>query len=116
MVGEKVISNGSKVFVTARHYGENKRLVVHSGGKVETVETREEVLVRETEEELDSKILVGKYLDTIENDYPEFNLSVSCYWCSLISGELTLKKVEDAKGLTRESIDSVKWLPVDITI
>ena len=49
-------------------------------------------------------------------DYPEFHLSMRCYWCSLISGNLVLKEAEDAKWLDVETIDSVKWLPADITL
>ena len=72
--------------------------------------------MREIKEELDSEISVDEYISTIEYDYPEFHLSMRCYWCSLISGDLVLKEAEDAKWLDVETIDSVKWLHVDITL
>ena len=62
------------------------------------------------------EISVDEYISTIEYDYPEFHLSMRCYWCSLISGDLVLKEAEDAKWLDVETIDSVKWLPADITL
>lgn len=111
-----IIRDGNKVFATARGYGEYKGWWEFPGGKVEPGETPEEALVREIKEELDSEIQVEEYLDTIEYDYPEFHLSMRCYWCGLISGDLTLKEAEEAMWLTKASIDSVKWLPADITI
>ena len=111
-----IIRDGNKVFATARGYGEYKGWWEFPGGKVEPGETPEEALVREIKEELDSEIQVEEYLDTIEYDYPEFHLSMRCYWCGLISGGLTLKEAEEAMWLTKASIDSVKWLPADITI
>lgn len=111
-----VIRDVDKIFATARGYGDYKGWWEFPGGKVEHGETPEEALVREIKEELDSDILVEEYIDTIEYDYPEFHLSMKCYFCSLLSGNLVLKEAEDAKWLTKDSIDTVKWLPADITI
>ena len=38
---------------------------------------------------------------------------MDCFWCSIIKGNLELKEAEDAKWLTKDSIDSVEWLPAD---
>jgi 8-oxo-dGTP diphosphatase len=111
-----LIRDGKRVFATARGYGNYKGWWEFPGGKVETGESPEDALVREIREELDSEISVNEYISTIEHDYPEFHLSMRCYWCSLISGDLVLKEAEDAKWLDVETIDSVKWLPADITL
>ena len=111
-----LIRDGKRVFATARGYGNYKGWWEFPGGKVEPGESPEEALVREIREELDSEISVDEYISTIEHDYPEFHLSMRCYWCSLISGDLVLKEAEDAKWLDVETIDSVKWLPADITL
>ena len=111
-----IIHHDNRIFATQRGYGEFKDGWEFPGGKVEKGETPEQAIVREIEEELNAKIKIQQYFDTIEYDYPEFHLSMRCYWCSLISGNLVLKEAEDAKWLDAESIDSVKWLLADITL
>ena len=49
----------------------------------------------------------------MEYDYPEFHLSMDCFFCTIKSGELVLKEHEAAKWLTAETLDSVDWLPAD---
>ena len=106
----------NKIFATARGYGDLKGGWEFPGGKVEPDETPQQALKREIMEELDTEIRVGNYIDTIEYDYPNFHLSMDCFWCEVIHGDLVLKEAEDAKWLTKEDIDSVDWLPADITI
>jgi 8-oxo-dGTP diphosphatase len=108
-----VIREGDRIFATARGYGDYKGGWEFPGGKIETGETPQEALVREIEEELDTKIVVGELIDTIEYDYPAFHLSMDCFWCTIRDGSLTLKEAEAAKWLTAENIDSVNWLPAD---
>ena len=67
-------------------------------------------------EELDTEITVGELIDTIEYDYPNFHLSMDCFWCELVSGDLTLKEHEAAKWLDKNTLGSVSWLPADITL
>ena len=86
------------------------------GGKIEEGETPEDALVREIKEELDTEIVVEDLIDTIEYDYPTFHLSMDCFFCKLLSGNLVLKEHEAAKWLTKEQLDSVDWLPADITL
>ncbi len=81
--------------------------------KNRTWETPEEALRREIQEELDTEISVKKRIDTIEYDYPNFHLSMDCFWCEIVSGKIELKEHEAAKWLTKESLDSVDWLPAD---
>lgn len=111
-----VIRDDDRVFATARGYGEYKGWWEFPGGKIEAGETPEKALKREIKEELDSEIEVGDYIDTVEYDYPNFHLSMRCYFCKLISGSLELKEAEDSKWLTMDDLDSVKWLPADVIL
>ena len=111
-----VIRDKDRIFATQRGYGEYKDGWEFPGGKIEEGETHEQALKREIMEELDTEITVGELIDTIEYDYPNFHLSMDCFWCELVSGDLTLKEHEAAKWLDKNTLDSVSWLPVDITL
>lgn len=104
------------IFATARGYGEFKGGWEFPGGKIEIGETSQEALEREIKEELDVCIEVGELIDTIEYDYPKFHLSMDCFWCRIISGELVLKEAEAGKWLTKAELESVEWLPADVTL
>ena len=97
-----VIKDGDKIFATQRGYGDLKGGWEFPGGKIEEGETPQEALKREIMEELDTEIEVGELIDTIEYDYPDFHLSMGCYWCSVVSGDLVLKEHEDARWLGRD--------------
>ena len=111
-----IIREGDKIFATQRGYGEFKGGWEFPGGKIENGETSQEALVREIREELESEIKVGTLIDTIEYDYPTFHLSMDCFWAEIISGDLVLTEHAAAKWLTKEELDSVEWLPADITL
>lgn len=111
-----VIKSNDEIFVTQRGYGEFKDGWEFPGGKVEKGETKEEALIREIKEELDTVIKVDSYLDTIEYDYPDFHLSMDCFVCSIVEGHLVLKEHEDSKWIKKEEIDTLNWLPADLVI
>lgn len=104
------------IFATQRGYGDFKGGWEFPGGKIEEGETSEQALKREIMEELDTEISVGELIDTIEYDYPQFHLSMDCFWCEIVSGNLVLKEHEAARWLTKKQLNDVKWLPADVTL
>lgn len=108
-----IIMDHGKVFATQRGYGEFKDGWEFPGGKIEPDEAPEEAVIREIKEELDTEIEVIELLDTVEYDYPKFHLSMDCFVCHIKSGNLVLKEHEAAAWLTKDTLDSVDWLPAD---
>lgn len=115
-VAAAIIVKDNKVFATQRGYGEFKDGWEFPGGKLEPGESAREALVREIREELDVDIRVGRLLETVEYDYPEFHLTMHCFICELLSEEIVLKEHEDARWLKEEELDTVDWLPADVGV
>ena len=108
-----VIQADHKIFATQRGYGEFKGGWEFPGGKIEPGETPQQALVREIKEELDTEIGVGELIETVEYDYPTFHLSMDCFWCKIVKGNLVLLEAEASKWLTKDDLYSVEWLPAD---
>lgn len=104
------------ILSTQRGYGEFKDSWEFPGEKIKNGETPQEALKREIMEELDTQIKVGTLIDTIEYDYSDFHLSMDCFWCEIVRGNLVLKEHENAKWLTKEQLQDVEWLPADIKL
>ncbi len=111
-----VIRNNDQIFATQRGYGAFAGGWEFPGGKIEEGEAPEAALKREILEELDTEVSVGELIDTIEYNYPDFHLSMDCFWCEVVKGDLVLKEHRAARWLSRESLYSVEWLPADISL
>ena len=102
-----------RIFATQRGYGDFKDGWEFPGGKMEPGELPEDALKREIQEELETCIVVERLVKTVEWDYPQFHLTMHCYWCHVESGSRTLKEHEAARWLSHDQFDSVDWLPAD---
>lgn len=111
-----VILKDGKYFATQRGYGEWKDWWEFPGGKIEQGEEPKDALKREIREELNIEIEVNELLTTVEYDYPEFHLTMHCYFCSIISGQLLLLEHKDARWLSFDELESIKWLPADVEV
>lgn len=108
-----IIQRDGAYFATQRGYGEFEGQWEFPGGKIESGETQEVALKREIQEELGVDIIVEKFLRTTDYEYPSFHLTMHCYLCSIISGEIELREHKSARWLTAQTLDSVEWLPAD---
>lgn len=111
-----IIKKDNKIFATQRGSGEFQGGWEFPGGKIEPGETPENALVREIMEELDTTIQVNELVDIVEYDYSTFHLSMHCFLCELVSGDLILKEHQDAKWLERDELDFMAWLPADLVL
>lgn len=106
----------TKIFATARGYGDFKGQWEFPGGKIEAGESSQTALIREIKEELAADIAVGPLIDTIEYDYPAFHLNMDCFWCVVTSGTIKLLEAQDARWLNKNELASVQWLPADVSL
>ena len=111
-----IIEKDGKIFATQRGYGNYKDWWEFPGGKIEAGESPQEALRREISEELDTEIAVGQLLTSVEYDYPEFHMSMDCFICTIVSGQLTLLEHEAARWLGAGELWQVRWLPSDIKV
>ena len=111
-----IIIKDGQVFATQRGYGQWQGWWEFPGGKIEEGESHKEALVREIREELDAQIKVGNLLESVEWDYPTFHLTMHCYVCTLVSENILLKEHQSSAWLTKDTLESVKWLPADVIL
>jgi len=113
VVAAVIHDDQGRIFATQRGYGDYKDWWEFPGGKIEAGETPEEALKREIWEELETRIVVEHLVEIVEWDYPNFHLTMHCYFCHVESGNLELKEHEAAKWLNKGDLESVNWLPAD---
>ncbi|MBR1797400.1 MAG: (deoxy)nucleoside triphosphate pyrophosphohydrolase [Clostridiales bacterium] len=112
-----IIRDGDKLLATQRGYGDYKDGWEFPGGKIEAGEIPEAALVREIREELEADIEVGELLTTVEYDYPDFHLSMDCFWAMLKAGShVKLLEHEAARWVSIDELDDPAWLPADLAV
>mgnify|MGYP003209121142 CR=1 FL=1 len=86
------------------------------GGKLMRGETPEDAVRRELMEELQVKVNNLRDFYTVEYDYPDFHLSMECYYCSLAKESDEPQKHDrqlDIRWIPRTSLATVEWMPAD---
>lgn len=111
-----VIIEQQRVFATQRGYGEWQGWWEFPGGKLEAGESPEAALRREIQEELATHVEVGERLCTVTHDYPNFHLTMYCYLCRVVAGNLSLLEHNASRWLSRSELEDVQWLPADVEV
>ena len=111
-----VITDGDKYLCMQRCRSKYDYISEHwefPGGKVEENECHHATLLREIYEEMRWDIYVGKCLGTVEQEYPDFSITLTAYLCKGGEGEFKLLDHLDYKWLTREELDTLNWTEGD---
>ena len=111
-----ILRKDDRIFATEKGYGEFKGYWEFPGGKVEIGESLEEALKREIREELQVEIQIEEKCTVLDYDYPKFHLTMHCYFCSVVSGEIKLVEATEGKWLEKDELNTVNWLPADISL
>lgn len=104
----------SEVLAVQRGYGEMRGLWEFPGGKVERGETPEDACRRELAEELDVTVENLQAFYTVEYDYPDFHLSMECFFCEIAAGSPRLSDRQlGLRWIERERLSELTWMPAD---
>ena len=103
-----------EVLAVQRGYGDMRGLWEFPGGKVERGETAEDACRRELAEELGITVEHLRAFYTVEYDYPDFPLSMECFFCRIATGEPTRSDRQlDLRWVGRGELLSLAWMPAD---
>lgn len=84
------------------------------GGKIEVGETPRDALEREIREELAIDVTVGDEVATTAHLYDFGEVTLTTFYCELLSGAVTLTEHEAVQWLPPSELGSLDWAPADI--
>ena len=116
MVAALVRDAAGRVLVTQRRADQAMPLFWElPGGKIETGEAPVAVLEREIEEELGCGAEVGRIDDVVFFAYPEFDLYMLVYACTLV-GTPVAREVADVRFVAPAELLGYRLLPADLPL
>ncbi len=114
IVAAAVVIESGRVLLTRRAEGQHLAgLWEFPGGKLEHGESPEQALVRECREECGIEIEVAEILDVTFHRYPEKDVLLLFYRCSLVSGEVRHLQVADHAWVAPKELDRYELPPAD---
>ena len=114
VVAAAVIIRGGRVLLTRRLDDQHLQgLWEFPGGKVESGESPESALARECREEIGVDIEVERILEVTHHQYPEKEVLLLFYRCSLVAGEVQHLQVADHAWVLPDELDDYELPPAD---
>jgi len=86
------------------------------GGKVEVDETKESAIIREIKEELHLDIQAPKFFNTVDHQYPDFQITMHSFIFLIDHKNITLTEHIDQKWLKIDELNTLDWAAADIPI
>lgn len=83
------------------------------GGKVELVETKEEALIRECQEELDITLSVGEVFMDVVHEYPDLTVHLTLFNATIFDGVPQKLEHNDIQWITPNEIQNYDFCPAD---
>ena len=108
-----------EILAVQRGYGEMTGMWEFPGGKVERGESGAEACARELREELQVSVTNLRDFYTIEYDYPDFHLSMQCFFCQLAEDSAEPQQNDrqlDMRWVSRRTLATLQWMPADIEL
>lgn len=117
IVAAAVIIEGGRLLLTQRAAGQHLAgLWEFPGGKLEKGESPEQALVRECREECGIEIAVTEIFDVTFHRYPEKDVLLLFYCCSLVSGEIRHLQVADHAWVDPQELARYDLPPGDAAV
>lgn len=117
IVAAGVLERSGKILAARRKKGSHlEGRWEFPGGKLEPGESPEECLVRELAEEIGVSVRPGAILEVVFHRYPEKNVLLLFYGCTLVEGapEPRALDCDEILWIERERLPSLDWAPADV--
>lgn len=109
-----IIHNDGKLLLCQKPKGKRCELLWEfPGGKIDHDETPEECLIRECSEELGVIIKTEQLVQEVEYEYPDINVNIHFFLCTLVEGEPKCIEHNDVRWFTLNDILKMPLCPAD---
>jgi 8-oxo-dGTP diphosphatase len=114
VVGAVIVRDGFVLCAQRGEQGSLPGLWEFPGGKIEEEESATAALEREIAEELGCVVKVEEQITTTSHQYEFGNVSLTTFYCRLISGSPTTKEHASIRWLSPADLTTIDWAPADI--
>ena len=114
VVGAAIVRDGLVLCAQRGHDGKLPGLWEFPGGKIEQGESKQDALRREVTEELGCTVEVGREVTTTTHAYEFGEVTLTTFYCRLLTGTPSLTEHVSLKWLRPDELDALPWAPADV--